>query len=229
MKKYEYNDITVMVPEGWHEITLATYDLMWNIKPQTARDRANVVAIACGVDLQIFLDWPHEAFAMVLQDVKYLFTDNEVPEASFITIGAETYHVAIEQKLTFAEYIDVCSVQSEPKYANTILSCVLAIVCRPAGEKYDANNIDERAKLFGALTVSQVQPVLGFFLRAYQISTRRTALLRDLRAMVDQLPANTRSLLRIGGFIKLSRIWQVMTYYVLMRCLRARLRKFSRS
>lgn len=226
MKKYEYNDVTVQVPQGWHEIAVSTYDKMWTIKPKTARERASVVAIACNIELQVLLDWPTEVFNMILHDVAFLFKDNPVPPSPLVKIGEAQYTVAIEEKLTFGEYIDVDHVQ---KNSDAILSNVLAIVCRPAGEKYNPDNNELRATMFGALPVSQVQGVLAFFLQCYQVSTERTRLYANLRATVDLLPPNIATLLRHGGSIKLLRIWPIIKYGFLMKLLRARLRKFSRS
>lgn len=226
MKKYEYNDIIVQVPTGWHEVTVSTYDRMWTIKPKTARERASVIAIACGVDLQVLLDWPTEVFNMILHDVGFLFTDNPVPPSPAVTIGDAQYNVAIEEKLTFGEYIDADHVQ---KNSDAILSNVLAIVCRPAGEKYNPDNNDDRAAMFGALPVSEVQGVLAFFLLYYQVSTKRMQLFASLQAVANLLPPNTAALLKSGVSIKLSRIWPIIKYCFLMKLLRARLRKFSPS
>lgn len=226
MNKYEIKDITVIVPTSWDDITVATYDRVWKIKPKTPRERANVIAVACNIDLQVLLDEPTEVFNMIRADVDFLFNDNPVAPSPAVMIGDKQFNVAIEDKLTFGEYIDADHVQ---KNSDAILSNVLAIVCRPAGEKYNPDNNDERAAMFGALPVSQVQGVLAFFLRFYQVSTRRTRLFASLQAVADQLPRNTAALLRHGGSIKLYRIWPIIKYGFLMKLLRARLRKFSRS
>lgn len=226
MNRYEYNDITVQAPTSWHEVTVATYDRMWTIKPKTARERVGIVAIACGVDPQILLDWPEQAFKLILQDVDFLFKDNPVPPSPAVTVEGVQYNVAIEEKLSLGEYVDVDDVQ---KNSDLILSNVLAIVCRPAGEKYNPDNNDTRAAMFAALPVSEVQGVLAFFLRCYQISTRRMQLFASLQAMADLLPRNTAALLKGGGSIKLFQIWPIIKYGFLMKLLRARLQKYSRS
>lgn len=226
MNKYEFNDKTVLVPTGWDDLTVGTYDKMWHLKPKTPRERANIVAIACGVDLQVFLDEPTEVFNAVMHDVAFLFEDNPQPPVPHVIVGSDKYNVAIENKLSFGEYIDVDDVQ---KNSDAILSNVLAIVCRPAGEKYNPDNNDDRAAMFAALPVSQVQGVLAFFLLNWQLSTRRTQLFANLREMVDQLPPNIGALLKNGASIRLYRIWQIMKYCALMMLLRARLRKYSHS
>lgn len=226
MNKYEYLDKTLNVPTGWDDVTVGTYDRIWPMKPKTSRERSEVVAIACGTTLEDFLDWPQDAVKLILKDVDFLFNDNPVPPSPAVKIGDTQYNVAIEEKLSFGEYIDVDDVQ---KNSDAILSNVLAIVCRPPGEKYNPDNNTERAAMFSALPMSQVQGVLAFFLRCYQVSTRRTRLCANLQTMVDQLPRNTAALLRHGGSTKLSRIWPIIKYGFLMKLLRARLRKFSRS
>lgn len=226
MNKYEYLTDTVHVPTGWHEVTVALYDRIWPMKPKTARERSEVVAIACGTSLELFLGWPAEVIEMILIDVRFLFTDNPVPPSPAVVVAGIQYNVAIEEKLSFGEYIDVDDVQ---KNSDAILSNVLAIVCRPAGEKYNPDNNNERAALFGALPVSEVQGVLAFFLHYYQISTRRTRLCANLREMAGLLPPSIVPLIKLGDFTKLSLIWRVIKYGFLMKLLRARLRKFSPS
>jgi hypothetical protein len=175
------------------------------------------------------LDWPREVFQLVLNDVQFLFSENPAAPVSWVEIEGVKYHAAIEDRLTFAEFIDVDMVQKEEAYANAILSNVLAIVCRPAGEAYDPINSVERVNMFGALPVSQVQGVLAFFLACYQVLVSSTRLYASLREMADQLPRNIALSQIIGGGIRLSRIWQTIRFYILMRLLRARLRKYSHS
>lgn len=52
------------------------------------------------------------------------------------------------------------------KQGKNVLSNILAIVCRPVGEKYDCKNNDERREVFAALPVSKVLGVLAFFCTA---------------------------------------------------------------
>lgn len=227
MKKYEYKGKSVSVPTSWGEITVATYDKLWNLKPQTARERANTVAIACGAELQTFLEWPREIFEMVLKDVDFLFQANPAEPYNRLEIDGAQYVVAVEERLTFAEFIDVDMVQKEDAYASAIVTNVLAIICRPPGEAYDPVNIQSRVEMFGALPVSKVLGVLAFFLRSYQTSTKSIALYANLQATAGQLPKNIKLSQMFGGGIRLSRIYQTIRFYVLMRLLFARLQKYS--
>lgn len=228
MKKYEYKGIPVNVPEGWHEIKLSLYDKIWSLKPQTARERANVIATVCGVELEVFLAWPTDIFNLVLKDLNFLFSTDKADPVPYIEIGPDKYHIAIETRLSFGEYIDVDAIQKEEKYANAILSNILAVVCRPAGEAYDPNNNEVRAQIFAELPVAQVRGVLAFFLRCYELSTQRMQMLNDLRETANLLLKSSAPLLKRGVGIKWWRIYQIIKFYILTRLLRARLSKFLR-
>jgi hypothetical protein len=70
------------------------------------------------------------------------------------------YFVNTEETLTLGEWVDADEVQ---KRGENVLAGVLAIVCRPAGEKYDCGNNEEREKLFSSAPVSAVSGALAFF------------------------------------------------------------------
>lgn len=226
MKTYEINDTTVCVPQDWHEVMIDRYDAAWSMKQETARQRAESVAAICGVDFGVLLAADVGVFNLILQDVDFLFQKNPAQPLPVVDVDGVKYVVATEDRLTFGEYIDVDAVQKE---GVKVLSNVLAIVCRPVGETYDPHNNEARAKMFGEMPVAKVQGVLAFFLQCYQISIQLTRRYASLQATANQLPRSINPFRLRGGFIKWLRIWPIIKYYILMRLLRARLRRFSHS
>lgn len=226
MVELEYNDVKINVPQSWEDIKLGFYETFYKTKPTTGRERIAFVATVCKVDPELMLAWPAEVFNRVVGYVGFLFEDNPATPAAFVEVKGVKYIVPIEEDLTLGAYIDADEAQ---KAETAVLSTVLAIVCRPAGEPYDYKNNEARAAMFADLPVSEVLGVLAFFLQCATVLRQRTAAYTNLLALADLLPRNIRNFLSPGVGIKLSRIYPIIRYYVLMMLLRYRLRKFLRT
>lgn len=226
MVEIEYNDVKISVPESWDDITLGVYEKFHKQKPVTHRERVTQTALVCGIDPELLLGWPTEVFNEVVRIAGFIFKDTNTEPTPIVDVNGTPYVVPIEDELTLGAYVDADEVQ---KTSDAVLSNVLAIVCRPAGEKYDHRQNDERAAMFAALPVSKVLGVLGFFLHCKQALDRHTAAYSNLRELGALLPQNIGSLLKRTGGIKLSRIWPTLRYLGLMLSLKNQLRKCLRS
>lgn len=226
MVELEYEGVKINVPQSWEDIKLGFYETFYKVKPVSARERIAFVATVCKVEPETMLSWPAEVFDTIVGYVGFLFEDNPRPASPYITVDGVKYIVPIEEVLTLGAWVDADEAQ---KAETAVLSTVLAIVCRPAGETYDYNNNEKRAAMFAALPVSEVLGVLAFFLQCVNVLRSRTAAYSNLLLLADQLPRNIRSFLNPGGGIRLSRIYAITRYYVLMILLRYRLQKFSRT
>lgn len=226
MVELEYNDVKIKVPDSWDDITLGKYEYFYKQKPETHRERVALVAYACDVAPELLLEWPTAIFNRILGYVDFIFGGNPIAPNPVITINGVIYAVPIEDELSLGAYIDADELQRSE--ANNI-SGLLAIVCRPVGEKYNFKNNDERQKMFAALPVIEVFGLLAFFLQVCTAYNLRTQVYSNLQNLADLLPRNIWSLLKRGTGIKLYRIWQVMTYYASIASLNYQLRKFSPS
>lgn len=226
MIKLEYNKIKVEIPESWDDITLGFYETFYAEIPETARDRAAFVARVCRMDEEVLLGWPVEIFNRITHYLGFLFEDNPTEPCPAVRVDGVNYIVPIEEELSLGAWVDADEAQ---KSGEAVLSNVLAIVCRPAGEAYTYKNNASRQAMFAALPVSRVLGVLAFFLHFKNEYERRTAAYTALVQAYDRLPPSTVNLLRRGGGIRLSQIWPAMKYLVLMRSLKGRLQRFSRS
>jgi hypothetical protein len=223
MVRIEYNTVKIEVPESWDDITLGRYETFYNEKPETARERVALAAKVCKADADLLLSWPAEVFSRIVGYIDFLFKDNPAPPSPYVEVDGVNYIVPIEDELCLGAWVDAEEVQ---KTGENVLSNILAIVCRPAGEAYDYKNNEARRAMFAGLPVSKVLPVLAFFLRCKTALEQRTAAYTKLVRAVDQLPRNIRPFLNPGGGIKLSQIWPVMKYWALMVLLRYRLQRF---
>jgi len=226
MVKIEYNNVQIQVPESWDDITLGTYEKFHKAKPATHRERVTQTALVCSINPEILFGWPTEVFNEVVKIADFIFKEDTTAPTPIVEINGVNYVVALEDDLTLGEFLDADDIQ---KNSDAVLSNVLAIVCRPAGEEYNTKNNDARAAMFADVPVSKVLGVLAFFLQCKQTLEKHTAAFSTLKAMADRLPQNTKNLLRLTGGIKLSRIWQTIHYLILMRLLKNRLQKYLHS
>jgi hypothetical protein len=226
MVTIEYNGIKVNVPESWQDVTLGEYEQFYALKPEGARERVALIAQVCKIDAETLLSWPAEVFNVIVDYVLFLYGDNPVPPNPVCEIDGVKYIVPIEDELTLGAYVDADEAQ---KGQDRVISNVLAIVCRPAGEAYDYKNNEARAAMFAAQPVSKVLGVMAFFLHCKQLSERRTQVFGNLHQVAALLPRNTELLRSLGGGIKLLRMWPVVRFCILNALLRYRLRRFSRT
>lgn len=226
MVKIEVNNVTVSVPQSWGDISLGEYETYYKEKPETGRQRVEYVAKILKMDAAVLLSWPAEVFNTIVDTLGFLFTDNPIDATPVVDVDGVPFIVSIEDKITLGAWVDAEEAQ---KADSAVLSTVLAIVCRPAGEAYDYQLNEQRQKQFAALPMSKVLGVLAFFLRCKSDYDRLTAAFTKVRQMVALLPPSIKPFRARGGGIKLLQIWQAMKYYALIKLLNYRLRKLSRS
>lgn len=226
MVRLEYEGVEISIPENWDDITLGHYETFRLDEHKTAREHVALVAKVCKTDADLLLSWPTEVFNRIVDYLDFIFEDVAAAPCSFVEVDGVKYVVPIDEELSLGAWVDADEAQ---KTGDAVLSTVLAIVCRPAGEAYDPKNTEGRQAMFAALPVSRVFGVLAFFLACKTAYDKRTAAFSNLAQLYDQLPRNIKPSQRLGGGIRLSRIWQVMKYYVLMKLLYVRLQRCLRS
>lgn len=225
MTRIEYDGHVINAPTDWQDLTVGHYESFYQNKPNTARERVELIAKICKVDAALLLSWPADVFNVLVEKTAFLFKDAPAEPNPAIVIDGVTYVVAVEDKLSLGEYLDAGDVQ---KNEPAMYSNLLAILCRPPGEEYNPDNNEARAAMFAALPVSKVQGVLAFFLRCKVLYEQRTTAFTNLFRVVDLLPRNIKDLQKHGVTIKLSRIWRVMMYFALTLYLGYRLRRLLR-
>lgn len=226
MVTIEYNSVKISVPQTWDDVKLGHYETFYNERPANNRQRVALVAKICQVDPDVLLAWPAEVFNHIVRVTNFLFIDSPATPVPFTEIDGTRYIVPIEEKLTLGAWVDADEVQ---KSGEAVLSNVLAIICRPAGEAYDFNNNEARAALFADQPVSKFLGVLAFFLQCKNGYEQLTETYLRLAQLADLLRQTTKVSLKRGAGIKLYRIWPIIKFYVSTRLLHYQLQKFSPS
>lgn len=221
-----YEGKTFTVPENWNEVTLGDYETFYKLKPETARERVELVAKIVKVDSALLLSWPAEVFNRIVDTISFIFEDTPLEANPAVVVDGVTYLVSVEDDISLGAWVDAEEVQ---KTGEAVLSNVLAIVCRPPGEAYNYRLSEQRQKMFAALPMSQITGVLGFFLQCRNELDKLIEAYTKARQIASLLPPSIKHFQKPGAGTKLSRIWLTVKYWFLTRLLNYRLRKLSLS
>lgn len=224
MIKVEFNDVKIEVPESWKDIKLAEYEKLYLHHPQTKQEQVAFIAGVCGIDVNLLLDSPAQVFNTIAGIVDFVF-DSELPPAANVKIDGTEYFISLADKLTLGEWIDVENIITGD--SETRLSEMLAILCRPVGEKYNPDLAAGRAAMFRNLSCDKALPLISFFLSKKRESEAILNHYSTVMAQADQFLKDTKTFAINGGGIKLLPIWQRIRYTYLIRSLEKQLAKSS--
>lgn len=224
MTTLEYNQSTLLIPDSWDEVDLATYQKIWRMSSETRKEMVGMVAALCGTSEQVLLSWPAEVFDIIVRKTAFIFT-GELPQPSpKIKIEDIEYVIPIEDKLSLGEWVDAEDAQKEGERS---ISGILAVVCRPIGEKYeiDVEKTEARQALFESQPMTKIFPLMAFFLSCASASATRTEVFTQIDLLRDRLQEATQNLRKATGGTGSSRSLRGIIYYPLMRLLVGRLRR----
>lgn len=224
MIKVEFNDVKIEVPESWKDIKLAKYEKLYLHHPQTKQEQVAFIAGVCSIDVNLLLDSPAQVFNTIASIVDFVF-DSGLPPAANVKIDGTEYFISLADKLTLGEWIDVENIITGD--SETKLSEMLAILCRPVGEKYNPDLAAARAAMFRNLPCEKALPLISFFLSKKRESE---AILNHYSSRITQVNQYLRDIKTFavnGDGIKLLPIWQRTRCTYLIRSLEKQLAKSS--
>ena len=225
MKRIKIDGKTVKIPESWDEITLGFYETWYYRQPATTREKVELAAEICRIEPELLLSAHADTFNRIARLLAFAFNNEAPTPAPTLTAKGVKYTVTTSDELTLAQWVDADDAQHS---GEKPLSSLLAIVCLPPGEKYDASRFDERQQLFASLKMSETLGVLGFFLFCNDKYPEHSKACSQTRQAADLLLRDTKAFRPVGGGTKLSRIWRAIKFSTSMLLLRYRLRKFLR-
>lgn len=224
----KYEGLEIKVPTSWKDLKVSDYERFYTLKPESKIDLVNYVAKVCNIDSSVLFNSPADIFNIIYDAIQFVFTE-PLTQSNKVRINYDTFFICDYTDLSFGEWVDIDSILTSE---NKSIAEILAICCRPIGEKYNPNNkelFDERIELFKNMTCDKALPLIAFFLsNTRQLKTRLNQYL-TAQAQAAQLVKGIQIFPKSGGGIKLSRIWQGIKFYFLMRSLRKKLSRFSDS
>lgn len=221
--KIEFDDTTIEVPRGWEQISLSDYEKIYLLKPESQLEYIQYVADVCKIDAKVLLDAPVDLFNDIVNLIEFIFKPDFTP-GNKVVIDEKEYVISFSDKLTLGEWVDFESViESESKNK---LSEILAIVCRPKGEKYSPDLLDERIELFKSLSCEKVLPLVSFFLLKKRKSDEIFHHYSTTIAQAERFLKDIKTLPKNGAGIKPFPTWRMIKYYFLTRSLKKQLSKY---
>jgi len=222
--KIEFGDTVIEVPRGWEHISLSDYERICLLKPETKLEFIQYVADICKIEASVFIKAPVQLFELVSNAIEFIFKPDFKP-CNEIEIDGVKYTISFADKLTLGEWVDFEAVIESD--SETKLTELLAILCRPKGEKYDPNLIDKRIEVFKNLSCDKALPLISFFLLKKKKSEEILNHYLTVVEQAGQYLKDIETFAQNGDGIKRLPIWQRIRYYYLMKSLRKELSKFS--
>jgi len=222
--KIEFDNVKLEIPDSWKDIKLSEYEKWYMLKPETRFEMVTYVAGVCNINPRILLQYPTHVYTTISDAIRFVFTQDFEPKNK-CDINGEDYFISFSDKLTLGEYIDIEAVlESESEHK---LCELLAILCRPVGEKYDPDLTAERIEIFKNISCDKALPLISFFLTKKKKSEKILNHCSTVTAQAGQFLKDIETTVINGDGIKLFPIWQRIRYIYLTKSLKKELSKFS--
>lgn len=165
----DYGEWTV--PTSWNDVTLKMYQEIERYYEDKDKDFdiREVLHIMTNHTVDEVNSLPLEFLEDIMEKMQFLETKPEEKEpVNYIEIDGERYTVHTENKLKVGEYVAADTAMKGDKHNY---AAFLAILCRKDGELYDSKFenevLEDRIKLFEKQPVTNVLPIISFFLSLY--------------------------------------------------------------
>ncbi|NDV79342.1 hypothetical protein [Dysgonomonas sp. 511] len=226
MLKIEFNDKKILLPDSWDDITLGDYERWFMHTPADKQEYVKLVADICKMEEDELLKAPAQLFDVITNAIGFIFEPDFEP-ASKVEIGGREYFIAMSDRLTLGEWIDIEEILGSD--STTKVSEILAVVCRQAGESYNTETAARRKDMFRNLPCTKALPLIAFFLFKKKESEAILNHYSEVVAQANQFLKDTKTFVVNGGGIKRLPIWQRIRYIYLTKSLEKQLSKFSAS
>ncbi len=224
--RIEFVNMEMDIPESWKDIRLKDYEKWYMLKPETKAEIVQYIADICKIESKILLEAPTRLFDLIAETVRFVFEPCLEP-INKCSISNKDYFITACGDMTLGEYVDIDTVLNDN--GENKLASILAIICRPAGEKYEPDRNKERTLFFGNLSCDQALPLLGFFLNKKKESDGISNHYSTVMDQAGRFLKDTNDFVRNGDGIKRLPTWQKIRYIYLMKLLKKELSKCSAS
>lgn len=224
---------SIKIPTKWEEVTLGQFEQIMRLTGGENKrvDVMSLLSILTGQDEDYINSLPASFVETLMAHLIFL---NDNPRtydqtSSQIQIGKDFYSIHFLEELKFGEYVEVNEVvKNDP----LDYSSILAILCRKDGELFDedfaAHKYKERKEMFQEQPVTEILPLIGFFLKLFLISKANSqGCLTELESATNQLLQHTSNSASNGDGGKRSLSWRMRTTRKLKKLNKAMSRMFS--
>lgn len=223
----------IKIPTKWEEVSLGQFEKIMKLTGGENKrvDVMSLLSILTGQDEDYINSLPASFVETLLAHLIFL---NDNPRtydqtSSQIKIEGDLYSIHFLEELKFGEYVEVNeSIKNDP----LDYSSILAILCRKDGEAFDedyvANKFKKRKEMFQEQPVTEILPLVGFFLKLFLLSKANSNhCLTELESATSQLLMHTNNSVNSGDGGKHSLSWRMRTTQKLKKLNKAMSRIFS--
>ena len=203
----DYGSITV--PKSWDEIALKKYqeiERYYDGKDDENFNVIDVLDILIDKDRDFIMSLPTEFLEKIMEHLVFLQKSPEYGEpTNKITIDGEEYKINFQNQLKTGEFIAAETLLKSDKHNY---SALLAILCRKEGEIYDSKFenevLEDRIALFEKLPITNVMPLVSFFLQLWALSEIPTQLSSQVEEAISLIQKDIETSQKNGDMSKRS-------------------------
>lgn len=200
-------------PKDWSDITLKQYQDIERFYADKEKnvDIREIIHILCNKTIDEVNALPAEFLDIILEKLAFLQEQPKEEEArNKIKIDGEEYSVNIMEKLKTGEYVAFDTVLKNDKHNY---AAMLAILCRKPNEIYDskfeAEVFESRIKMFEQQPITNILPIVGFFLQLWLLSETHSKLYSQVQEAIDLTARHIKTSKQIGACKRLYLTWQI--------------------
>lgn len=161
MKTIQINSKEIVLPTNWADVKLGDYE-QWAVHNISTDDEyLACVANICNLTMQDLSEIPSNILTEIKDSLQFIFEDYE-EQSITATINDSTFGITSKKDLIVAEWLHLEEINEND---NPLYSRILAAVCRPIGEKFDEDKLEERALLFKGQPCNAIFPLINSFLK----------------------------------------------------------------
>lgn len=162
----------INIPTKWEEITLNKFIQLQSLyKDDYKPSFIEIISVLSNVDEKELKEAPALIIEKITDKLEYLSQPISNELNNKIIIDNETYQINYMEELKFGEYVDVNTVLDADR---SNFPAILGIICRKEGETYNddfiAKILPKRIEMFGNQPITNVYPLINFFLTLSQVS-----------------------------------------------------------
>ena len=169
----EENEIKIVFPKSWNDITLKKYQNLQSyfesLKEEEEPQNLKVLSLLTETKEEDLRLLPTRIINEAVQSLNFLKElPNNTEERNYLLIDGERYYLTTMEEMTFGEWVDINQVLQSNK--NDFAS-VLAIICRKQGEEYNQLYINQifesRVEMFNEVDMNEIGRGITFCLGSW--------------------------------------------------------------
>lgn len=216
---------SVTIPERWEDVTLGQFIKLMQLEGDGGqKDVRDVIAVLTNNDREWVNMLPAPFVERLIMKLVFLNKAPDKEPKNELIVNGEKYFINYMDELRFGEYTDINTIIQQD---NTNYAAFLAILCRKEGEEYNDDftaHIEERVKFWESQPITDVMPLVGFFLARWTVSEEASRVyLTEAVEAADQLVEATEHSLKNGGYkrlpihLRMKAWWNMRKYKKCMR------------